>query len=1177
MSEERDDPCNEVPEETPSGAVSAEFQAIPGLGLNIGIVDAVAESQPGLAVSALEPQFDGTKIRVEGELDEINEQAEEAVELTIIGESPFDDDEDNEAEPVVGEGVSIEDVSDDVPELEEDISFFSESQAQGVLSKNFGEKYTWLFNNSSIVGETSNPDDLARYTSDGNSYFAFNVKKVYHKARTASDRNVLSCPVSIPSNPDVRDPMRWASEKNWINITHLGGPSSDGNTLDTRLRTEDINGRVFRNYLEVRRYVAQLADQVYFQNPYSPSILGNSVVDEVRNFYSENHREFLEPSDVWGIFYHDPRKSCYFINFRPAMQWNAVAREEFNQKNVIGARVRCENYALAAKVNNRENFWDWSKYLAGTINQDAETVLRVYRDIPENVSFKEALDNRNSILYWNTIYETLQFAHEEVSREMVDYRGLPPMNPNRVIRIPNRGEEREMYYDFSTKIPELLTKEESEILDVGNKAHFDIRPVYSYYDCLYEDVFSPFFEENQLPTPYLQTPQEHRGGRQNVVVPNDLDPEGFERKQTYMREKLKSAASYLENRENFDISIDQANFSVQYFDPQYDPIEVINFAKYMKAVGYYDFNFGKQPVTTYNLSSYSREELDNKYEERYMHPMFVEMEFDSIEKSQLAEAMTYEGDDVVLRSLFEALTNSEPDESIMDNYSYVQVESSGRYARTMYGEKSADTIPLDANLSIDLEDWWVSAYRDLMTDSRSAIARFANMIRLETIRARITRIMDSSMRSYKQLMSGEPAKSEVLGFVVQKFVKTGRRQDAHVSNFFILCNNERQVEKFVDTQVRYGEIYDYKIHRVVAVFGNKYAYYHNHKKRARERLIDIAKRPLERISLSGQGTSKSGRQNIERYDPAIYDCGNKENAFSTHPFGVANMSCVKIMLVPSERTQTCVVDRPPIFPNIEFIPYRNNKNNLAIAMTSNTGEFSAPPVILEEDDTTQFLLTGLSQGIPELINSNNFVEDAAQLFTSQNLKVLGEQVRMIKFRSDDPATKFEIFRLEKYPKNYTDFQHARITKVTNGTDGYLFKDDLMPDKKYYYIFRVEDIHGHVSNPTYVYEVELKTYDESVRLETKIVEMKDIEEIKKTLRQSTSDLRQFIHLRPNIRHRTVSLRRQDGEFKDFRSLPPEEMLGADTVADLGGTVVWGKRFVLTPKLLVEDNKKENLIC
>ena len=126
MSEERDDPCNEVPEETPSGAVSAEFQAIPGLGLNIGIVDAAAESQPGLAVSA-EPafDFDGTKIRVDGELDEINEQAEEAIELTIIGESPFDDDEDNEAEPVVGEGVSIVDVSDDVPELEEDISFFS--------------------------------------------------------------------------------------------------------------------------------------------------------------------------------------------------------------------------------------------------------------------------------------------------------------------------------------------------------------------------------------------------------------------------------------------------------------------------------------------------------------------------------------------------------------------------------------------------------------------------------------------------------------------------------------------------------------------------------------------------------------------------------------------------------------------------------------------------------------------------------------------------------------------------------------------------------------------------------------------------------------------------------------------------------------------------------------------
>ena len=48
-----------------------------------------------------------------------------------------------------------------------------------------------------------------------------------------------------------------------------------------------------------------------------------------------------------------------------------------------------------------------------------------------------------------------------------------------------------------------------------------------------------------------------------------------------------------------------------------------------------------------------------------------------------------------------------------------------------------------------------------------------------------------------------------------------------IGNFQILSNNDREVERFIDTQIKYGEIYEYRIHRVVLVYGNKYCYLDN--------------------------------------------------------------------------------------------------------------------------------------------------------------------------------------------------------------------------------------------------------------------------------------------------------------------------------------------------------------
>jgi hypothetical protein len=65
-----------------------------------------------------------------------------------------------------------------------------------------------------------------------------------------------------------------------------------------------------------------------------------------------------------------------------------------------------------------------------------------------------------------------------------------------------------------------------------------------------------------------------------------------------------------------------------------------------------------------------------------------------------------------------------------------------------------------------------------------------------------------------------------------------------------------------------------------------------------------------------------------------------------------------------------------------------------------------------------------------------------------------------------------VFKLDERPKNYGEFKlHPDVPEVGTGGSA-AFDDALEPNKRYYYTFRTVDVHGHVSNPSPVYEVEL---------------------------------------------------------------------------------------------------------
>ena len=84
------------------------------------------------------------------------------------------------------------------------------------------------------------------------------------------------------------------------------------------------------------------------------------------------------------------------------------------------------------------------------------------------------------------------------------------------------------------------------------------------------------------------------------------------------------------------------------------------------------------------------------------------------------------------------------------------------------------------------------------------------------------------------------------------------------------------------------------------------------------------------------------------------------------------------------------------------------------------------------------------------------------------------------FGTDDSASAFEIYRLNKAPVQIEDFSGQLLATVSTSSptsvplNGGSATAQVVqkPNQKYYYTFRTIDTHGHKSNPSAVYEIEL---------------------------------------------------------------------------------------------------------
>jgi hypothetical protein len=336
-----------------------------------------------------------------------------------------------------------------------------------------------------------------------------------------------------------------------------------------------------------------------------------------------------------------------------------------------------------------------------------------------------------------------------------------------------------------------------------------------------------------------------------------------------------------------------------------------------------------------------------------------------------------------------------------------------------------------------------------------------NMMLTFVFSSKYETLVKKHTRNFEEILAGKPCYNETIVYRIAKMARRAGTNEPFetIQNIYLPNTSKLEIAKYIDTQVKYGQgsVYKYIVYAYQVVFGNSYAYDWD-------------------VPVNYNITS-------EVYQAQTSGLTEFDDHTMRAEFNVFTWPDPVLVEVPFwESQEIYMLDRPPVFPDVNIIPYRAVNSEILINLNVGQGRYKDIPVSLTPSDSLSFQKIKLSQGAYE--------ED-----------------QLIEFASDDQTLdSYEIFRIENYPVEYSDFgsPYQVITQTS-------FKDKLKPNKKYWYLFRSRDVHGHISNPSPIYQVELYDDGGAVKPIIKTVELEI--KIKKHIHKSG---KKYIHIIPTNR-------------------------------------------------------------
>ena len=422
--------------------------------------------------------------------------------------------------------------------------------------------------------------------------------------------------------------------------------------------------------------------------------------------------------------------------------------------------------------------------------------------------------------------------------------------------------------------------------------------------------------------------------------------------------------------------------------------------------------------------------------------------------------------------------------------------------------------PRTMNRKFDIDDWGPKQAYDELGPGCGGTATVSKPTGFEELMAAFAKVIKKNSRSYYEMINGGLAYTETLAYKVCKHrvVTDSNGEDQLgelIQSFYFPNVKEMSKIRYFDTQVKYGVKYKYIAYAYNLVIGNQYCYEN-----------------IELTDLASTGMHFT-------QDPDIY-----MKPFYTHQFISA-----KIIETPYYKFETAQVrDLPPVFPEIETVPFKGINNKIRFLMQTQNVKYAFNP----EQGTVKLMID------PQVEISSSLLQREYQQ----------RPTGPIVYGSDDTEITFEIFRMTTKPHSYTDFAphlHATVEGVMPTGQRVVsmgYDDDIKPNTSYYYTFRCIDYHGGISIPSPIYHVEI--VDDNGRM-FPIVEVfyiingtTDSEAIKKVMKP----LRKYLQVGAAFAQKIISpdiLSPPGGAPIDLYpgEAPPASLLGATPPGMTGG--------------------------
>ena len=386
------------------------------------------------------------------------------------------------------------------------------------------------------------------------------------------------------------------------------------------------------------------------------------------------------------------------------------------------------------------------------------------------------------------------------------------------------------------------------------------------------------------------------------------------------------------------------------------------------------------------------------------------------------------------------------------------------------------------------------------------------------------KIATEKKRTYAEILDGKLAYSETLAYRVAKHLvnSNGVVATDPIQNFYLPSLNSINKMRYVDTQVRYGQKYKYIVYAYNLVVGDAYSY----KNLTNDSVVtgqweqDVDVPPA--IGESPAAPQHPGSEVAAHYP--IADPQDSHPGFTVNQFG-----SIQLIEAPYfEYDPVEIRDLPPVFPEVEVVPFRGVSNKIRFLLQTQNVKYAFTP--------EKFIIEGQSD------------LDAYTLQREYQMRPTGPIV----FGSDDTEITFDIYRTTVKPTSYEDFSGMMLDSVEgltpsgNRAVSIGYDDKIEPNQVYYYTFRCTDYHGGISIPSPIYKIELVDDNGRIFPRVEVYHLMEEEQIKSDpLKSVIKPGKKYLQVGASLAQSLVNTQGLTGEVISPTQAPPTGLLSTQS--------------------------------